>query len=355
MNTQKNIVYLYSEVMPYAITIMRVLRDNFNANIDCICWDKNKNTPFVPTDMDRVKFHKRSGFDRQGLIDFIEERKPEIIFISGRMDHGYLSIIPHFRAKGIPVISACDNQWYGTVKNWLAALCSRYIYHRYFEYFWVPGRRQFEFAKRVGFSNNNILGYSLSADVDRFKQAHTERKNLHSGKFPKNIVFVGRFVKAKGLDILVKAFAEFKKEMQSDWKLIVVGTGPLKVEANADIEVVDFMSTEELASRSAGWGVFCLPSIWEPWGVVIHEFAAAGMPIIASEDVGAADTFIVDGFNGYTFKPGDMNALKAVFVKLNSKTDDQLWAMGDRSIEISDAITPVKAAHSFMSVLNKAK
>lgn len=355
MKARRSIVYLYSEVMPYAINIMKELRSYYNADVHCICWDEKKMTPFVPENMEFVTFYKRSAFSDRGLVDFIDDRKPEIIFVSGRMDKGYLKTVAHFRTKGIPVITACDNQWYGNLKNRIASLFSKYIYHRYFEYFWVPGRRQFEFAKRVGYSNNNILGYSLSADVERFGKAYTERRVLNAGKFPHVIVFAGRFAKEKGIDVLVKAFTQFKAEIESDWKLVVVGRGPVNVTPTQDIEVCDFMTTEQLATKSAEWGVFCLPSIWEPWGVVVHEFAAAGMPIIASDDVGAADTFIVDDFNGYVFKSGDSESLKTAFKILASKSDDQLWAMSERSLEMSAAITPLKAAHSFMSVLNKAR
>ncbi|WP_276133828.1 glycosyltransferase [Polluticoccus soli] len=354
MNSPKNIVYLYSEVLPYAITTMRALRDNFNANIDCISWDKNKVTPFVPQDMERIRFHKRSEFNKQTLINFIESRRPDVLCISGRMDGAYLDVAVHFRAKGVPVISGCDNQWYGSVKNWVAALFSRYIYHRYFDYFWVPGRRQFEFAKRIGYSNKNILGYALSADVDRFRSAYEARKMQHAGKFPRTIVYAGRFSQEKGIEVLVKAFTEFKSETTNDWKLVLVGAGPVKVESTSDIQVLDYMTPDELVAKSSDFGVFCLPSIWDHWGVVIHEFTAAGMPMISSDGVGAADTFIIEGFNGYLFKSRDVNALKAAFVKMTSKTDEELWEMGDRSFEISETITPTKAAHSFMSVLDKS-
>ena len=354
MELNKNIVYLYSEVMPYAITIMRALRDYFNVNIHCICWDEDKMTPFIPKDLERVKFYRRSNFDKRGLIEFIESKNPEIVFISGRMDKVYLKAAVYFKSKGIPIVSACDNQWYGTVKNRIAALFSRFIYHRYFDYFWIPGRRQFEFAKRVGFDNKYILNYSLCADVDCFRKAYFERKEKTVGNYPHKIVFAGRFVKNKGIDILIQAFNEFKAEVETDWKLVVVGTGSLKINSTPDIEVKEYMTTEELAAHSASWGVFCLPSIWEPWGVVVHEFTAAGMPVIASNEVGAADTFVIDNYNGFVFKSGDIKSLKAAFKKLSLKSDEQLWMMSERSAEIAHAITPAKSAHSFMSVLRKS-
>jgi glycosyltransferase involved in cell wall biosynthesis len=78
------------------------------------------------------------------------------------------------------------------------------------------------------------------------------------------------------------------------------------------------------------------------------------MPVITSDNVGASDTFVVDDFNGYIFRSGDVNSLVGAFRKIAAKTDEELWKMSDHSIEMSNAITPKKAAHSFMSVLTKA-
>jgi glycosyltransferase involved in cell wall biosynthesis len=332
---------------------MKALRSEFNVEIHCICWDQNKMTPFIPHDIDGITFYKRSDFNTAGLKEFIDKKAPQIIFISGRMDKSYLTVAAYFKAKGISIISACDNQWFGTVKNRVAALFSKYIYHRYFTYFWVPGRRQFEFAKRVGYSNKYILGYSLCADTAFFNEAF-RNKLQHNNYFPRTIVFVGRFAAEKGLDLLVDAFTEFKREIQSDWKLILVGAGPISISSTNDILIENFMSTEELGRASINWGVFCLPSLFEPWGVVLHEFAAAGMPIITSDAVGAADTFVIDKYNGLLFKAGSALALKLAFTELAKMSDTELWEMGKRSVELSNAITPLKSACTFMSVLNDA-
>lgn len=350
MKISANIIYLYSEVMPYTITVMEAMRDEYGVDIHCVYLDINKKSPFVPTDRDKIYFHKRSSFNKDSLVKFINELNPPLIYISGRMDKEYLKATKVFKGK-IPIISACDNQWHGSLKNHISQVFGWYIYRRHFDYLWVPGQRQFEFAKRIGYKNGNILMSLYCADTAPFLQAYEKKKQRQ--QFPHSIVFVGRFVKLKGLDLLVKAFTEAKQELNNDWQLILVGSGDLgfEVDPKMGIEVKPFMTTQELAAHSVDWGVFCLPSTSENWGAVVHEFSASGMPLISSDIVGSLEAFIVDGYNGYSFRTWDADSLKVAVKKLMQKTDDELWEMGGRSVEISKFITPKKSAASFMSVL----
>jgi glycosyltransferase involved in cell wall biosynthesis len=350
MKISANIVYLYSEVMPYTITVMEAMRDQYGVDIHCVYLDINKKSPFVPTDKDKIYFHKRSSFNKGSLIEFISKLEPPLIYISGRMDKEYLQATAAFRGK-ILVISGFDNQWHGTIKNYLQRLFSWYLYRRHFDYLWIPAHRQFEFAKKLGFKNGNILMSLYCADTAPFLQAYEKKKQRQS--FPHSIVFVGRFVKLKGLDLLVKAFTEAKEELKSDWKLVLVGSGDLgfEVDSASGIEVKSFMTTQELSAHSIDWGVFCLPSTSENWGAVVHEFSASGMPLICSDVVGSLEAFIVDGYNGYSFRTGNADSLKVAVKKLMQKSDEELWLMGQRSVDISKTITPQKSAASFMSVL----
>jgi glycosyltransferase involved in cell wall biosynthesis len=111
------------------------------------------------------------------------------------------------------------------------------------------------------------------------------------------------------------------------------------------------MSADGLAADSKNWGVFCLPSLREPWGVVIHECTCSGLPVICSDSVGAADVLVKNDMNGYVFKSGDQEALKQVILQLMNKSDAELIMMGDRSHELSKMNSPVIAAHSFMRAI----
>ncbi|MEM1212326.1 MAG: glycosyltransferase [Planctomycetota bacterium] len=129
----------------------------------------------------------------------------------------------------------------------------------------------------------------------------------------RHIVFSGRFVDVKRVDLLIEAFVDLA-DRRGDWDLILLGDGPLRDELEASVPerlmprvhwlgfVSDPAAIAAIYRRS---DVLALPSDHEPWGVVVNEAAASGLAIVASSAVGAAADLVRDGFNGYTFERGD--------------------------------------------------
>ena len=77
--------------------------------------------------------------------------------------------------------------------------------------------------------------------------------------------------------------------------------------------------------------MFVLPSRFEPWGVVVHEMAAAGFPMVVSDAVGAATQFLADGKNGFLFRNNDYQDLKSKLRKIIQMDTDELKAMAEKS------------------------
>ncbi len=335
--------------MPYAIAVMRALVKDHGMLVDCIYWDTNKRTPFVPANENGITFHPRSAFGKGSILQFIDARSPSIIYVAGRMDRLYLQAALRCKNKSI-IVTGCDNQWTGSIKQRIAALLSLLLYKRYFDYFWVPGKRQYKFAKRMGYTDKNIIPHLLTADSAVYGKVWAESKAQKKKSYPHTLVYVGRFAEEKGLDILISAFTELKREMANDWELTLVGSGNLPVSGNDFITVKGFMTATELAEEAKLWGAFCLPSRHEPWGVVIHEFAMAGLPIVCSDSAGAGDDLVQHNVNGFIFKNGDKDDLKRALTALMSKTDDELIGMGIVSYELSKMQSPEIAANSLINL-----
>lgn len=100
-----------------------------------------------------------------------------------------------------------------------------------------------------------------------------------------------------------------------------------------------------------GAGVFVMPSRFEPWGVVLHEFCTAGFPVICSDKVGAAEAFCKQNENGYIYPSENVNELKKCIKKISSLSDNELLAMGKKSRVLSMTITPELWAESLMKMM----
>jgi glycosyltransferase involved in cell wall biosynthesis len=81
-----------------------------------------------------------------------------------------------------------------------------------------------------------------------------------------------------------------------------------------------------------------LPSWVDHWGVVIHEAACAGLPILASRTCAAAAHLVRDGYNGFTFAPQDAPALCRLMQFLSDET--QAVRLGQNSLPMSYQFDP---------------
>jgi glycosyltransferase involved in cell wall biosynthesis len=120
------------------------------------------------------------------------------------------------------------------------------------------------------------------------------------------ILYVGRLVARKGVEDLLEAHRQL-----SAVPLVVVGDGPLrdKVATAPNVRWLGFRSPIELQSIYGVAALVVVPSRDEPWGVAVNEALAAGVPVVASDAVGASVDLITPGMNGLVFRSGDIEHL----------------------------------------------
>ena len=126
---------------------------------------------------------------------------------------------------------------------------------------------------------------------------------------------VGALCKRKGIDILLKAFAQLEIK---DWCLVICGLdksgGQYQVlsEKLGITDCVLFLGaypSDQIAEVYAVADVFILSSRFDGWGAVLNEAASLGMPLIATDMCGAAWHVIEDGKNGFRVKVGSVSGL----------------------------------------------
>ena len=117
----------------------------------------------------------------------------------------------------------------------------------------------------------------------------------------------------------------------------MVGNGPEKdnFPKAEQIKVYDFMPQHEITKLINDVDFFCLPSLREPWGVVIHEMASSGLPLLLSDTCGAGTDYLINGYNGYYFENNNPIDLKEKLLILMTASSEQLSTMGKRSYKFS--------------------
>lgn len=352
MKRKIKILFLYAEVMGYTVVSFRELVKT-GAEITVVHWDKQKLTPYVCPELEGVKMISRSAVTAESMIGLAEHLCPDITFISGWQDKDYLRVVRVLRKKGQIVVAGFDDQWFGTFRQFIAEMLGRFgFFKRFFSHAWVTGSRQFEYARRIGFKKEEIVFDLTSADLPLFHSVYFSAIDVKRKTYPHRFLFVGRFNQVKGIDVLIEAW-NIIGERKKDWTLQLIGNGAFlsDIDMPDDVLVQQFLQPEQLANESMHAGCFVLPSNSEPWGVVVHEFAAAGMPLILSDAVGAGGLFLIPGMNGYIFPVADSNQLARQMLRIIETPDSELIQMSEYSYLLSTRITPETSARNLISLL----
>ncbi len=345
------ILFLYTELAGYFLAGIRELVSK-SVDVHVVRWPVNKEAPFDFEFPSNLNIYERDNYSYSQLQDLVKKINPDVIFSSGWVDSGYLKVCRKYKGK-TPTVLTMDNQWHGTIRQYIMRLLSPFKLHSAYNKAWVPGKPQKEYALKLGFKEADIQTGFYSADVNFFSPIKSERSS--KDKYPHRLLYVGRYINAKGLDLLFKSWMEICEEHDHDWQLICVGTGELfdSRPIHPRIEHLGFKQPSEMLELLKDVGAFVLPSRFEPWGVVVHEMAASGLPMVVSSAVGSVTEFLDEGVNGYIFSSEDADDLKCKLLKIIWQSDDELKKMSDNSYSKGIRHTPQKWADKVMGYLDE--
>jgi len=344
----KTIVFFNLAVMPYHVAVFRAL---IRKGYRCVVywWGRAPKTSYRAPKVEGLIQINRFDFpDVRTLYMDASKCSPVCVVSAGWADNGYNQACGMFKRKGIPTLAMSDTQWRGG-RQWLNRLMSPFRHKRYFDYIWAAGLLQYDYARKLGFEPRHILLNCFSADTEIFQNVPLEAKYT---TYPKRFLFVGRFVEVKGIDVMLDAWSKISDK--KGWTLELVGDGPLKARFKQDypdVVIKDFMSQKDLAVEAANAGCFILPSRFEPWALVIQEFASAALPIVCTRQCGASHHFVLNGYNGYTVDADDVAAMITAMTKIINAADSKLMAMSEHSRHLAQSVTPDFVADTLLSIL----
>jgi glycosyltransferase involved in cell wall biosynthesis len=198
---------------------------------------------------------------------------------------------------------------------------------------------------------------SLGADPERVVTAPitpvlpdglVPRRRAPAGREPRYL-FVGRFLEIKGLDDLLAAFGRL-----DSGELWLVGDGPLRgmleeaARRQPRIRVFGYLEEEALRAVYDEADVFVLPSLYDAWGLVVHEALAHGLAVIATDRVGSVDDLVVDGVNGRIVPARDPAALADAMRDVGAWSEEQWVRVEAESRERLATISVERSVQGFL-------
>lgn len=280
----------------------------------------------------------------------LEVGKVDVLYVTGWHIPAFVELLKRVRRSGSSIVCMIDNnmvslrtpqEWAReTVKKWRF----KFLKERLFDGFIVPGRSGRRLLEWYGVEPARISEGMYSADSSLF----------HDGGAldcrPKRIIYVGQFSERKNVCRLCDAFHALID--RDGWELHMFGCGPVKIVSGDGVFVHPFKQPEELAKEYRSSRVFCLPSIEEHWGVVVHEAALSGCALCLSERIGAAEDFIGET-NGRMFDPFNTAELSDKLSALMLLDGEGLCRAHDESVRIASQISLNKFVESVTMWFNQ--
>ncbi len=325
---------IYIEPTPYILGLIKEVRKQTAGNLEVIFLKENitqtwnlSNLDGVDTILSRLRVNPI-----QYLIQKITKNSYQCVHLAGWSDYLVLFVLFFSWFKNIPVAIESDTQisWHHIMWKKIVKRIFYPVLFKFPSVFLPGGSRQAEYFRYYGVHESRICIAQMTVDVSyimsRCKQMGSHRKieirkQLGFSMDEVLFIFVGRLVDWKGIKDLMMAFDGISS-LHKSARLLVVGNGPEKefvedaVRKNGAIKYMGRLDQEEVLDMYYASDIAVVPSFKEPWGLVVNEAMAAGLPVIVSDQVGCIDDLIQNGKTGLIFPSGDRRALAEAMQKL---------------------------------------
>lgn len=298
----------------------------------------------------------------------LEVLRPDVVVVSGWDAPAALAALAWCQETNTPTVLMSESQQQDEQRVWWKeAIKGRIV--RLHDAGFVGGTQHKAYLKLLGMPEERIFTGCDAVDNAYFTSgAEAARHNPGALRqkyvLPERYFLVSsRFVQKKNLATLLRAYAAYLKNAGNEpWKLVMLGDGPLKEQilnqreelGLSDMVILPgFAQYPDLPVYYGLAGAFVLASTSEQWGLVVNEAMASGLPVIVSTKCGCAADLVINGRNGFTFDPYDVDALSGHLCQVASQSclRDE---MGAASLEIISECTPDIFARNLKNAVDVA-
>jgi glycosyltransferase involved in cell wall biosynthesis len=301
----------------------------------------------------------RSVLETPGILKVIKGYSPDIIHshLDGPNIMGLIAkwalkckLVLHFHGLGIIPRQLLPGR--GLTQDLFNSIAHAY---RYCDHAIALCAFQLPFLKKIGINSGKIALIPNGINLNGGLRIEKQTKDIYY-----RFVNVARFFPEKNHNLLLRVFYEVVREV-SRARLILAGDGPLRpsIEKQAKAlgidDKVSFLGVRnDVPQILVDCDCFVLPSLWELHPITILEAMRAGLPVIASNVGGVADT-VTDGVSGFLVKAGDEQGLTRAMLHLASEPElgRKMGAEGLHTVKekFSNAVVTQKIESVYRTVL----
>jgi glycosyltransferase involved in cell wall biosynthesis len=196
--------------------------------------------------------------------------------------------------------------------------------------------------------------------ASRDREACRAALRARGGARDRIALFAGRLVASKGVRELLAVWTGIPEALRRDWTLLLLGSGPLEREVQAaaarapsgTIVHAPAVRASGVYDFYLGSDLLVVPSLAEPWGLVVNEAFACGLPALCSARAGCADDLLRPGENGWLFDPADATGFSRTLSEALSC--DALPRLGECGRGHAKRFTPQSMAQGLRGAVHHA-
>ena len=278
----------------------------------------------------------------RSIYQVLNHLNPDAVAIAGWASHDAIACLEWCLERNKTALLMSETRAADGKRIWLKEAIKSWRVNQYHGAL-VGGGSHETYLRSLGFRGPIAHGYDVVDNQYFHKESSRWLANdQQSGPSIRPYILASnRFVQRKNLTLLLKAYAAVARLDSSTYgsavDLCLLGDGPERSAIQSTCQVLNLPVVEappwrvevNHISGSTGPRVFlpgfcqieilprfyayacCFvhPAISEPWGLVINEAMASGLPVLCSANTGAAEELVVEGLNGMTFNPLDVNSI----------------------------------------------
>lgn len=322
---------------------------------------------------DCTDLHPESPEAVAAITPCLNTIKPDVLAIPGwgfPLSRAALRWSQHHQ---VPAVLMSESKYDDEERTWWKEQLKYWLYVRKYSTALVGGASHKNYLIRLGFETSRIFyGYD-AVDNDYFNQQSAVARQdpdairQHLPEIPTKPYFlsVTRLIPRKNIVRLIEAFAAYRDQVgaKQTWPLVICGSGSdlstvQQTIARNNLEdlvkLPGFLTYQQIGYWYGLAGAFVHPAISEQWGLVVNEACAAGLPILCSSTVGACQSLVKDGENGFSFDPQQTAEITQALIDIHSLDLSVRSKMGQVSQQIVNNFGPKQFGEGLISAVRVA-
>jgi glycosyltransferase involved in cell wall biosynthesis len=248
-----------------------------------------------------VEWNGRYIHNNPDIIAELKIFKPDVIVTDG-FNPTHLYAFFYSRYTKIPHVHMTDGTFVSEKNlNFVHRLLRRYVYAKSEAYI-AASDGGYELFDSYHLLRERYFKSCLCIDNEAYS------KTVDSNEKRFDLMTCGRLEMVKNPQFVLEVAVTVSRQLQRKIKVLFVGSGGMEKELKRmaalfpdllDVTFNGHADQRDLPGLYASARIFLFPSVWDPWGVVVNEACAAGLPVIASPFAGASNELVRDEYNGF--------------------------------------------------------